>query len=222
MRLECKRPLTSSLPALSCKRWCKQIPEMVLRVAAGSLSADPTPCFPWQDYVRDRCLQPPRRLMVNNVPLSFPRGANVHPTQSSKPSWPESAGTIRSGRSTSATTTERGSSRWKAPRLHPWCEVMAPGSPNPLDEPWLRFRSPPGSWRRLWSTAGGAASRRSTETGRSGQTRTRCRALACSGARRGKSFRLPTRRIGARWRWRLVGDNQLAVTFSREATRRPR
>lgn len=22
---------------------------------------------------------------------------------------------------------------------HPWCEVMAPGSPNPLDEPWLRF-----------------------------------------------------------------------------------
>jgi hypothetical protein len=22
---------------------------------------------------------------------------------------------------------------------HPWCEVVAPGSPNPLDEPWLRF-----------------------------------------------------------------------------------
>jgi hypothetical protein len=22
---------------------------------------------------------------------------------------------------------------------HPWCEAMAPGSPNPLDEPWLRF-----------------------------------------------------------------------------------
>lgn len=22
---------------------------------------------------------------------------------------------------------------------HPWCEVMTPGSPNPLDEPWLRF-----------------------------------------------------------------------------------
>ena len=22
---------------------------------------------------------------------------------------------------------------------HPCCEVMTPGSPNPLDEPWLRF-----------------------------------------------------------------------------------
>ncbi len=22
---------------------------------------------------------------------------------------------------------------------HPWCEVSMPGSPNPLDEPWLRF-----------------------------------------------------------------------------------